>query len=703
MRFVIYISPNGEDMKDGFFVYNDFGQLIDKLSSTDSFYSKLRKTKKDISINFQCLNNEKILNKKQKKFVKNIFCLLKIEKKDLIVLTFPDSLQSLPENLCEKIYIEKLFLPKKLKEIPEDCFVNSEIKEIEFPETLEIIGEYAFANNKEITELNFEKCKNLKQIRSNAFFKCQKLERVNLSICTGVEIESFAFNDCKIRTLNLPEGSILNENCLNFWYIENLRLPFTINNMETSVSVRDVFQSFEIDGKVICFGKYEKDSFNFKNTLPLHLLKTRKNEDYNVCYEIYIEDCEFNKISNQKDFLYLNMIAFKQTAFKQTIFEIEPFEKLYHQQKMLIPKRMLSSIFEEILLSSKQGTVFNINYKVERRNFTLKILDINSYSVFLESLERKNLKHKCIREDEIFLIAHNSTDEKLEDYFATYYKKINFFKKKKIKKNTEEGKIDEIVVSTIFENKENNISFEKIENYIPKNLIKEETKEELIIPLVEKIDKINNEISDEYMISKELYELSKQVKEAYKFFDNNFDKNKSLKNKLENFLPEIIKTIESFVEFSKLPGCQNEIQATQETLNLLILNTINSIKIEVENEKMWRQLNLEAQAKALSSIINNNSFKDELLKSKYDISFIEILQDMGYKITDQNATCIILKGKDPVYHLIYLNLNDKLSIDIVINNTLLNASNIQFYKNSYPEIFKKANEIMKIVSKFKLK
>lgn len=697
MRFTIYISPDGNDLKDGFLLYDDFNEKIGVYSSTNDFFGQLEKIKDDVSISFLALNNEKCLNEKQSKFVTNIFNVLKLAHKDIIFLSFPSSLEVLSHKLCNNLNVKKLLLPENLQVIGSECFSGCQIEEIDFPKTLVTIRELAFLGNKALKKLDLEKCTNFKEIGDYAFSSCSNLEYINLLGNFKVFIGKFAFMDCKIKTCFLPEGTCFDTACIDFSFIKKLRLPETIDKSISFASIDSVINTLPktFDIRLIDFGNFKngKQDFEYCNInkqIPKNYVK-----DYNSYF------IEF-KIKNAKSPFLINTDNF-------LIFDYEFIEKEWCTKHLnsikgnLVSRKVIKDFVKDISLSSFCKMNFIIDCNFDNKDFSITILDIDFVCNYLKNLKKEKITYKAMRFGDIFVFITKSEDTYSLFIDALRHEKINFFEKKKLFKEipVSDDNIENYLKKLLSKEYVIDEKFEKIESYNPQNLIKYESSE-YIVEYVDKIDKLNEEISDENIISKNLYDLTDTVKLAYSYFNDDFSKNKSLKHKLTDLMPEVLTLIESYINFSNLPGSMKEAEMTKKALTFLIANMINSINFEIENEKMWRQLNIEAQAQALGSVLTSDTFKKDFCNTRYDLSFIDDLEESGFKITDRNDKCIIFKNTSPTNYLLYLNLDEEISIDLVIDNVFITQSNKSFFANNYPEIFENSKKILKTVMSYRI-
>lgn len=697
MRFTIYISPDGSDLKDGFMLYDDFNEKIGVYSSTNDFFSQLEKIKDDVSISFLVLNNEKYLNEKQSKFVINIFNILKFAHKNIIFLSFPSSLEVLSHKLCNNLKIKKLLLPENLQVIGSECFSGCQIEEIDFPKTLVTIRELAFLGNKALKKLNLEKCTNFKTIGDYAFSGCTSLEYVNLLGNFNVFIGKFAFMDCKIKTCFLPEGTCFDTACIDFSFINKLRLPETIDKSISFASIDSVVNTFPktTDVKFIDFGSFKEEKQDFQcchinKQIPKNFLYDYRPNFINL----KIRNVESTFLTNANSFLLFDFELIEANGYVKHLNIINGD---------LASRKIIENLIKSISLSVFRKMNFMIDCNFDNKDFSISILDIDFICNYLKYLKKEKITYKAMRFGDAFVLITKSEDAYSLFVEALKYAKINFFEKKKLFKEipVSDDSIENYLEKLFSKEYAIDEKFEKIESYNPQNLIKYESSE-YIVEYVDKIDKLNEEISDENIISKNLYDLTDTVKLAYSYFNDDFSKNKSLKHKLTDLMPEVLTLIESYINFSNLPGSMKEVEMTKKALTFLITNMISSINFEIENEKMWRQLNIEAQAQALGSVLTSDTFKKDFCNTRYDLSFVDDLEKSGFKITDRNDKCIIFKNTSPTNYLLYLNLDEEISIDLVIDNVFITQSNKSFFVNNYPEIFENSKKILKTVMSYKV-
>lgn len=697
MRFTIYISPNGNDLKDGFVLYDDFNEKIGIYSSTSDFFSQVEKIKDDVSISFLTLNNEKYLNVKQSKFVSDIFNVLKLAHKDILLLSFPSSLEVLSHKLCNNLKIQKLLLPENLQVIGSECFSGCQIEKIDFPKTLITIREYAFSGNKLLKEVNLEKCSNFKTIGNYAFSGCTSLEYINLLGNFNVSIGKFAFMDCKIKTCFLPEGVILDTACINLSIVKSLRLPETIDKSISFASIDSVINTYPASSniKIIDFGTFDSGKQDFTYC---HI---NQQIPKNYVYDVAPNFIKL-KIRNVKSDFLINSNSF-------LLFDFELAEKRWATKYLnsidgnMVSRKVIKSLVKDISISTFRKMNFSIDCSFDNKDFMITILDCMFVSNFLRLLKKEKISFKAARFGDAFVFITKKEDAYSCFVNALEYEKITFFEKKKLFKQIPimDSSLEDYLEKILSREYVLDEKFEKIKSYNPQNLIKYESSE-YIVEYVDKIDKLNEEISDENIISKNLYDLTDTVKIAYSYFNDDFSKNKSLKHKLTDLMPEVLTLIESYINFSNLPGSMKEVEMTKKALTFLITNMISSINFEIENEKMWRQLNIEAQAQALGSVLTSDTFKKDFCNTRYDLSFVDNLKDSGFKITDRNDKCIIFKNTSPTNYLLYLNLDEEISIDLVIDNVFVTQSNKVFFANNYPEIFENSKKILKTVMSYRI-
>ena len=126
--------------------------------------------------------------------------------KKLMTVTFPDSLETLPQYLFSWCYdLKSVTLGKNVKNISAHSFLNCKsLESIVIPDTVTFIGEYAFSECETMTTVTMGS--GVKEISDFAFFNCKELEAINLSSVVE-SIGQGAFAGCeKISSVIIPDS-----------------------------------------------------------------------------------------------------------------------------------------------------------------------------------------------------------------------------------------------------------------------------------------------------------------------------------------------------------------------------------------------------------------------------------------------------------------------------------------------------------------
>lgn len=158
---------------------------------------------------------------------------ISVEKK---TASFP--VQILPMRVTDGVLTEvldgypEIQLPKGVKSIQNGLFLGKNIQRVTLNDGLEAIGEKAFLNSK-IEEINFPA--SLKTIGKYAFYMCTKLTRLDLSQTQIVVIEDSTFGLTGIKELKLPATltDIKVQAFINTAALELLTIPSSVKNIET--------------------------------------------------------------------------------------------------------------------------------------------------------------------------------------------------------------------------------------------------------------------------------------------------------------------------------------------------------------------------------------------------------------------------------------------------------------------------------------
>ena len=101
--------------------------------------------------------------------------------------------------------LEAVVIPEGVTIIARYAFRNLKLETVVLPSSLAEIQEYAFADNKNLKQINFSACGNLRIIKDFAF-SYTALGNINLSKIPLAELGSGAFGHCEqLRTVKLPD------------------------------------------------------------------------------------------------------------------------------------------------------------------------------------------------------------------------------------------------------------------------------------------------------------------------------------------------------------------------------------------------------------------------------------------------------------------------------------------------------------------
>ncbi len=307
------------------------------------------------------------LANKTKTHGSNYLVVTDIPKEALIVGNYEWSpLAEIIHDSGKRIFLIPIF-KKSVKEIPDEAFAGlNNLVGIKLPENIEQIGDSAFAHCRDLMTVDLSACKKLKVIAESAFYYNPVLSFVDFSGCKNLkQLGGFSgnyscsgvFESCHgLRELDLSpckKLKIIGHNvCLNSWYLEDIKLP----------------ESIEIIGM-----KAFKSTSAFKDGLDFSAFK-----NLHSIYREAFANTQLSKIKLPKNLKVIDAALFDNC---RNLFRIEIDEKNAEYK-----------ISEDGILFSKDETkIIACPAKADIKEFTVpasvKTIDCNAFG-FCENLEK---------------------------------------------------------------------------------------------------------------------------------------------------------------------------------------------------------------------------------------------------------------------------------------------------------------------------
>ena len=172
-------------------------------------------------------------------------------------VTLPDGVKTIDEQAFREFWGENVYLPDGVEAIGREAFLKSKITAISLPDSVVSLGEGAFSGSNELTCVRLGS--NLEVIPRDAFYKCVKLEHIDLS--EGLrEIGIHAFYHSGLTSIFLPDSvTALGSACFETSYhLSELRLSPNLDYIPQYAFSRCDLQALEIPGSVrkIDFGAF---------------------------------------------------------------------------------------------------------------------------------------------------------------------------------------------------------------------------------------------------------------------------------------------------------------------------------------------------------------------------------------------------------------------------------------------------------------
>ena len=226
-------------------------------------------------------------------------------------------------------------LPSKLETLGKNFFEGSKITTIELPTTIKVIGDDAFTAS-ELTALNLNKCEALVSIGVRAFYKAEKLAKLQMSGLKDGDkfttIGAAAFAETAIPAANIPASVTT----VGAWAFENCKKLTQVSAMAGLTLIDDyvfrgceALESVSINKNITSIGAQAFKgckalaTVNFKADPKAAVLTTIADNAFEGCEALTAIDLTATAITNVEGTTFVGCKALAEVKLPATVTNIE--------------------------------------------------------------------------------------------------------------------------------------------------------------------------------------------------------------------------------------------------------------------------------------------------------------------------------------------------------------------------------------------